>query len=49
MTKRPDAVDARVALAAARHGGAVVLTSDPEDIRAYLEVLAPPDVHVVAV
>ncbi|MFD0504046.1 hypothetical protein ACFQ0G_15895 [Streptomyces chiangmaiensis] len=47
--KRPDAVDAWVALAAVRHGSAVIFTSDPEDIRAYLAVLAPPDVHVVAV
>ncbi|TDC12662.1 hypothetical protein E1265_29445 [Streptomyces sp. 8K308] len=47
--KRPDAVDAWVALAAARHGSAVIFTSDPDDIHAYLEVLAPPDVHVVAV
>jgi hypothetical protein len=47
--KRPDAVGAWVALAAARHGSAVIFTSDPEDIRAYLVVLAPPDVHVVAV
>ncbi|MER7763553.1 hypothetical protein [Streptomyces sp. NPDC097619] len=47
--KRPDAVDACVALAAAKHGSAVVFTSDPEDITAYLEVLDPPDVHVIAV
>ncbi|MFD5321434.1 hypothetical protein [Streptomyces sp. NPDC127098] len=47
--KRPDAVDAWVVLAAARHGSAVIFTSDPDDIHAYLEVLAPPDVHVVAV
>ncbi|WP_374983371.1 hypothetical protein [Streptomyces fradiae] len=47
--KRPDAVDAWVALAAARHGSAVIFTTDPEDIRAYLSVLAPADVHVVAV
>ncbi|MFE1579530.1 hypothetical protein [Streptomyces fradiae] len=47
--KRPDAVDAWLALAAARHGGAVVFTTYPEDICAYLSVLAPADVHVVAV
>jgi predicted nucleic acid-binding protein len=47
--KRPDAVDAWVALAAARHGSAVIFTSDPDDIRAYLEVLAPLDVHVVTI
>lgn len=47
--KRPDAVDARVALAAARHGSAVIFTTDPGDIHACLTVLAPTDVHVVAV
>ncbi|MDD9378962.1 hypothetical protein M8Z33_20320 [Streptomyces sp. ZAF1911] len=47
--KRPDAVDAAVALAAAKHGSAVIFTSDPEDITAYLSVLNPPDVHVHAV
>jgi hypothetical protein len=47
--KRPDAVDACVALAAARHGSAVVFTSDPDDIAAYLAVLGPTDVHVHAV
>ncbi|MET9697676.1 hypothetical protein ABZY31_12190 [Streptomyces sp. NPDC006529] len=47
--KRPDAVDACVALAAAKHGSAVIFTSDPEDITAYLSVLDPPDVHVHAV
>ncbi|MER8094687.1 hypothetical protein [Streptomyces goshikiensis] len=47
--KRPDAVDACVALAAAKHGSAVIFTSDPEDISAYLAVLNPPDVHVHAV
>ncbi|WP_236239905.1 hypothetical protein [Streptomyces sp. CC228A] len=47
--KRPDAVDACVALAAAKHGSAVVFTSDPQDIAAYLAVLDPPDVHVHAV
>lgn len=49
VKKRPDAVDAWVALAAARHGSAVIFTSDPDDIHAYLEVLQPPDVHVVPV
>jgi len=47
--KRPDAVDAWVALTAAWHGSAVIFTSDPDDIRAYLAVLAPSDVHVVAI
>ncbi|MFH8882803.1 hypothetical protein [Streptomyces californicus] len=49
MKKKPDAVDACVALAAARHGGAVIFTSDPDDLRAHLAVLRPHDVHVVAV
>jgi hypothetical protein len=49
LKKKPDAVDAWVALAAARHGSAVIFTSDPDDVKAYLAVLEPPDVHVVAV
>ncbi|MGW0627546.1 hypothetical protein [Streptomyces sp. NPDC002758] len=47
--KRPDAVDAWVALAAVRHSSAVIFTSDPDDINAYLAVLNPTDVHVVTV
>jgi hypothetical protein len=47
--KKPDAVDAWVALAAARHGSAVIFTSDPDDVKAYLAVLEPPDVHVVSI
>jgi hypothetical protein len=47
--KRPDAVDAWVTLAAARHGSAVIFTTDPGDIHAYLTVLAPTDAHVDAV
>jgi hypothetical protein len=47
--KRPDAVDAWVALAAVRHGSAVIFTSDPDDVKAYLAVLNPPDVHVVTI
>lgn len=38
-----------MALAAAKHGSAVIFTSDPEDIAAYLAVLNPTDVHVHAV
>jgi hypothetical protein len=38
-----------VTLAAARHGSAVIFTTDPGDIHAYLTVLGPADVHVVAV
>lgn len=37
--KRPDVVDAIVALTAARHDPAAVLTSDPGDISAYLDTL----------
>ncbi|GAB2738665.1 hypothetical protein GCM10010442_69080 [Kitasatospora kifunensis] len=47
--KRPDAVDALVALTAARHGSAVVFTSDPADLTAYLAVLDAHDVHVVQI
>lgn len=47
--KKPDAVDAWVALAAVRHGSAVIFTSDPDDVKAYLAVLEPSDVHVVTV
>ncbi|SFC01560.1 hypothetical protein [Streptomyces aidingensis] len=44
--KRPDAVDALVVLTAARHGAAVVFTSDPDDISACLTALDARDVHV---
>lgn len=47
--KRPDAVDAWIALSAVKHGSAVIFTSDPEDIEAYLAVLNPADVHIVPV
>lgn len=47
--KRPDAVDALVALTAARHGSAVVFTSDPADLTAYLAALDAHDVHVVQI
>ncbi|MFB9389131.1 hypothetical protein ACFPM3_31185 [Streptomyces coeruleoprunus] len=47
--ERPDAVDAWVALAAAKHGNAVIFTSDPEDMAAYLAVLGAADVHIVTV
>ncbi|MET9291496.1 hypothetical protein [Streptomyces sp. NPDC003077] len=47
--KRPDAVAAWVAFAAAKHDGAIIFTSDPSDLQAYLDVLNPPDVHVVSV
>lgn len=47
--KKPDAVDAWVALSAVKHGSAVIFTSDPEGIEAYLSVLNPSDVHVESV
>ncbi|MDQ0795042.1 hypothetical protein [Streptomyces sp. B1I3] len=49
MKKRPDAVDALVALTAARHGSAVVFTSDPADLDAYLKALDAKDVHLVRI
>ncbi|NYI03882.1 hypothetical protein [Allostreptomyces psammosilenae] len=47
--KRPDAVDGLVALTAVRHGSAVVFTSDPDDLAAYLEAMNAQEVHLVAV
>jgi hypothetical protein len=47
--KRPDVVDALVAITAVRHGSAVVFTSDPDDISAYLSALNAQDVRLVAV
>lgn len=47
--KRPDAVDALVALMALRHVEAAIFTSDPEDVSAYLSALGTDDVHVVRV
>jgi hypothetical protein len=47
--KRPDAVDALAALLAVKHISAVVFTSDPHDVTAYLSTLAAQDVNVVAV
>lgn len=44
--KRPDAVDALVVVTAALHGPAQVLTSDPDDIRAYAATLDHPDIVV---
>jgi hypothetical protein len=43
-TKRPDAVDALVVVTAALHGPAQILTSDPEDIRAYTATLDHADI-----
>jgi hypothetical protein len=42
--KRPDAVDALVVITAALHGPAQILTSDPEDIRAYTATLDHADI-----
>jgi hypothetical protein len=49
QTKRPDAVDALVALTAARHGSAVIFTSEPADLKAYLSMLNARDVRTVHV
>jgi hypothetical protein len=38
-----------VALTAARHGEAVIFTSDPADLTAYLEALDARDVHPIQV
>lgn len=47
--KRPDVVDALVALTAAKHEPAAVLTSDPTDIAAYLDTLPKARAVVVPV
>lgn len=47
--KRPDVVDALVALTAAQHDPAAVLTSDPRDISAYLDTLPKARTVVVPV
>ncbi|MEV2277640.1 hypothetical protein AB0I72_18840 [Nocardiopsis sp. NPDC049922] len=47
--KRPDAVDALVAWTAVRHRSAVVFTSDPGDITAYVDAIGADDVHLVPV
>ncbi|ASU81647.1 hypothetical protein CDO52_01515 [Nocardiopsis gilva YIM 90087] len=47
--KRPDVVDALVAWTAVKHQGAVVFTSDPEDLAAYLETFGAEDVHLISV
>lgn len=47
--KRPDAVDALVAWTAAKHRSAVVFTSDPGDIAAYVDAIGVDDVHLVPV
>jgi hypothetical protein len=47
--KRPDTVDALAALTAARHGNAVIFTSDPADLRAYPDAMGARDVHTIRV
>ncbi|MFJ9901874.1 hypothetical protein ACIRVK_03025 [Streptomyces sp. NPDC101152] len=47
--KKPDTVAAWVTLSAVKHGSAVVFTSDPGDIEAYLALMHPVDVHIVPV
>lgn len=47
--KRPDVVDALVALTAAQHEPAAVLTSDPRDITAYLDTMPKARTVVVPV
>lgn len=44
--KRPDVVDALVVIAAALHGPAQILTSDPGDITAYAETLEHADIVI---
>jgi hypothetical protein len=44
--KRPDVVDALVVIAAAVHVPALILTSDPEDIRACAATLGRADILV---
>jgi hypothetical protein len=47
--KRPDAVDALIVATAALHGPAQILTSDPEDIRAYTATLEHADIVTEAI
>jgi predicted nucleic acid-binding protein len=47
--KRPDVVDALVVLTAVKHGRTSILTSDPDDIGAYLDTLPKADVRVIGV
>jgi hypothetical protein len=44
--KRPDAIDALVVIAAALHGPAQILTSDPDGITAYVATLDRADITV---
>jgi hypothetical protein len=45
-TERPDAIDALVVIAAALHGPAQILTSDPGDIAAYAATLDHADIVI---
>jgi len=47
--KRPDAIDALVVIAAALHGPAQILTSDPDDITAYAATLDHADIADIAI
>lgn len=43
---RPDVIDALVVIAAALHGPAQILTSDPDDIAAYAATLDRADITI---
>ena len=45
-SKRPDAIDALVVMAAALHGPAQILTGDPDDITAYAVTLDHADIVI---
>jgi hypothetical protein len=47
--KRPDVIDALVVVAAALHGSAQILTSDPDDISAYTATLDRADIVVESI
>lgn len=47
--KRPDVIDALVVIAAALHGPAQILTSDPDDIAAYTATLDRADIIVESI
>ncbi len=44
--KRPDVIDALVVIAAAMHGPAQILTSDPDDMTAYAATLDSADILI---
>ncbi|MYW01967.1 hypothetical protein GT354_27560 [Streptomyces sp. SID3343] len=47
--KRPDVVDALVVMTALKHGYAIILTSDPQDIAAYRDTLHAEERRRVAI